>query len=206
MKAKGETKVALVFQNDPYYTEFIDFFKKTAQAQGITIVSQDLINPGTSDFKTIFVKMKASGVNGVVFGMYDEQMVAGFLKDHKQIIPGISLFSNDVVRQLVESNNDYKSYLEGTTFVENATVPGNFVSKYKASFSTDPVLSASTAYDSIMILADTLKNGSKNPVEYIKSHSFKTVSLGNITFDSIGGVVTQNKQYQVKEVVGGIIK
>ncbi|MES2213381.1 MAG: ABC transporter substrate-binding protein [Patescibacteria group bacterium] len=206
MKEKEETKVALVFQNDPYYTEFIDFYKKAAKAQGITIVSQDLINPGTSDFKTIFAKMKASGVNGVVFGMYDEQMVAGFLKDHMQIASTISLFSNDFVRQLIESTNNYKSYLEGTVFVENTPGSADFVSKYKAAYSTDPVLSASTAYDSVMILADVLKNGGQDPVGYMKSHSFNTVSLGKITFDSIGGVVTQNKQYQVRTVVNGVIQ
>jgi len=205
IKQQGKAKVALVFQNDPYYTEFIDFFKKAAQAEGIQIISTDLINPGTSDFKTTFVKIKAGGGDGVVFGMYDEKMVAGFLRDHKQIIPGISTYSNDVVRQFVESNNDYKQYLEGITFVENSPSSQSFVDKYKKAYSTGPVLSASTAYDTIMIMADVLKKGQQNPLEYIGSYSFDTVSFGNVKFDSIGGVVTQNKQYQVGQVKNGVI-
>lgn len=205
IKQQGKTKVALVFQNDPYYTEFIDFFKKAAQLEGIQIISTDLINPGTSDFKTTFAKIKVNGGDGVVFGMYDEKMVAGFLKDHKQIIPNISTYSNDIVRQFVESDNDYKQYLEGITFVENSPSSKNFVDKYTKAYSTAPVLSASTAYDTVMIVADVLKNGQQDPVGYMNSHSFNTVSFGSVKFDSIGGVVTQSKQYQVDQVKNGVI-
>lgn len=205
IKQQGKMKVALVFQNDPYYTEFIDFFKKAAQSEGIQIISTDLINPGTSDFKTTFAKIKANGGDGVVFGMYDEKMVAGFLKDHKQIIPDISTYSNDVVRQFVESDNDYKQYLEGITFVENSPSSKTFVDKYTKAYSVAPVLSASTAYDTVMIMADVLKNGQQNPVGYMNSHSFSTISFGSVKFDSIGGVVTQSKQYQVDQVKNGVI-
>lgn len=205
IKQQGKTKVALVFQNDPYYTEFIDFFKKAAQLEGIQIISTDLINPGTSDFKTTFAKIKANGGDGVVFGMYDEKMVSGFLKDHKQIIPDISTYSNDVVRQFIESNNDYKQYLEGITFVENYPSSKTFVDKYTKAYSIAPALSASTAYDTVMIMADVLKNGRQNPVGYINSRSFNTTSFGDVKFDAIGGIVTQNKQYQVSQIKNGVI-
>lgn len=205
IKQQGKTKVALIFQNDPYYTEFIDFFKKAALSEGIQIISTDLINPGTSDFRTTFTKIKANGGDSVVFGMYDEKMVAGFLKDHKQIIPNISTYSNDIVRQFVESNNDYKQYLEGITFVENSPSSKTFVDKYKKAYSIAPVLSASTAYDTVMIMADVIKNGQQDPTGYMNSHSFNTVSFGSVKFDSIGGVITQSKQYQVDQVKNGVI-
>ena len=197
-------KISLVFQNDAFYTEFIDFFKAAAKKEGVEIVSEDLINPGQSDFKTIFSKIKASGSNGIVFGMYDEKMVLGFLKDRKQIIPSVALYSNEVIRQYID-NADYKTYIEGTVFVENAQINPQFIEKYKKAYSVEPVLSASTAYDATMIVADTLRNGSVDPIEYLRTHSFVTTSFGTMSFDSIGGVVTENKQYQIRKVVGGKI-
>jgi branched-chain amino acid transport system substrate-binding protein len=204
IKEKGKTKVALVFQNDSYYTEFIAFFKKAAEKEGVTIVSEDLINPGLSDFKTIFSKIKAGGADGVVFGMYDEKMTLSFLKDHTLILSKVSLFSNEVIRQYI-SNPDYKPYIEGALFVENAQLTAGFVDTYKKAYGTDPVFSASTAYDTVNIFADVMKNGAKNPTEYLHTHSFETVSFGKITFDSLGGVVTENKQYQIREVKNGTI-
>lgn len=206
VKAKGDTKIALVFQNDAYYTEFIDFFKAAAKNEGIEVISENLLNPGQSDLKTTFSKIKASGADGIVFGMYDEKMVAGFLKDHSQVIPDISLYSNEVIRQYIESENDYKQYLEGAVFVENAQLTKEFVDKYRTAYSKEPAFSASTAYDATNIIAEVLRNNTSDPAEYLHSHSFKTVSFGDITFDEIGGVVTKNKQYQVREVLNGEIK
>ncbi len=205
IKQQGKSKIALVFQNDPYYTEFIEFFKKAVNGEGMEIISTDLVNSGVSDFKTTFTKIKSNGGDAVVFGVYDEKMATGFLKDHTLIIPNVSAYSNDIVRQFVEGDNDYKQYLEGITFVENSPSSQGFVSKYKKVYSVAPVLSASTAYDTIMIMADVLKNGQTNPVAYMNSHSFSSVSFGEVTFDSIGGVVTQAKQYQVSQVKNGVI-
>ncbi|HEX7724549.1 MAG TPA: ABC transporter substrate-binding protein, partial [Candidatus Paceibacterota bacterium] len=165
VKEKGFTKVSLVFQNDAYFTEFISFFKKAAQSQGIEIVSEDLINPGTSDFKTVLSKAKSAGAQGVVFGMYDEKMVAGFLKGHAQVLPNVTLFSNENARQYA-TDPEYAKYMEGSVFVENASVTADFVTKYKKVYGTDPVLSASTAYDAVNILVESIKNDPKNPVDY----------------------------------------
>jgi branched-chain amino acid transport system substrate-binding protein len=204
MKERGINKVSLVFQNDAYYTEFIDYLKKSALKYGIEVVSENLLNPGQSDFKTIFTKIKSEKVESVVFGMYDDEMTFGFLKDHKIIAPDVRLYSNEQVRQYV-SNDNYKNYINGIVFVENTKPSSDFINKYKGVYSKDPELSAGTTYDTFNILVQAIRN-SDDVVGYIKKKTFDTVSFGKITFDQIGGVVTENKQYDVKEVVDGQIK
>ena len=205
VRADGKKNVALVFQNDAYYQEFIDSFKAEAKIEGVNIASVDLINPGQTDFKTVFAKLKSEQVDGIVFGMYDEAMTDNFLRNHFQIADTIPLYSNDAVRGLM-SNDQYKKFLEGTTFVENFSPSNVFIQKYTAAYGTAPVLSASTAYDAMNILAQTIQSKTSDQVAYIKSHTFDTVSFGAATFDSIGGINTSNSQYQIRKIVSGEIK
>ena len=205
LKTQNKIKVAVVFQNDAYFQEFKDSFLKQAKDQGITIASEDLINPGQYDFKTLFTKIKSENVDAIVYAMYDEQMVDTFLKNHHQIISSAPLYTQDSVLGYY-TNPQYKSLLEGATFVENAEMPANFIAKYKVAYGVDPTLSASTAYDAMNIIAQTIEKGGSDPVKYLKSASFQTVSFGNTKFDSIGGIETRNKQYQVRQVINGQIQ
>ncbi len=205
IKDRGGTRVAMVFQNDAFYQEFISFFKADAAKQGITIVSEDLINPGQSDFKTVFSKINSEHVDGVAFAMYDEAMTDSFLRNHEQIASSTKLYSVDVVRGLF-ANDQYKKLLEGTTFVENAAPASDFAADYAKAYGTGPTLSASTAYDALNIVAQTIESETQDPVAYLKSTTFHTVSFGKVSFDSIGGIATQNKQYQVHTVSNGEIK
>ena len=60
-----------------------------------------------------------------------------------------------------------------------------------AKFGTAAPLDASNAYDAMTVLADTMIHGGLGGDairNYIHSHTFDTVTFGNIGFDEIGGV------------------
>ena len=201
MNTDAKKNIALVFQNDAYYQEVQDFFVTVADKNELNIVSKDLINPGETDFKTLLARMKLKNVDAIFFGMYDESMLIGLLRDHTTIAPNIAIYTNQDARGWI-NNKDYQPYISNLKFVDNAPMSETFVKKYTERFKTEPTLSASTAYDTLMIIAEAIEK-SDNPREYITKHSFSTTTFGVVSFDEWNGIGTKNKQYQMFQVIDG---
>ncbi len=202
--AHGSKKIAIVFQNDAYYADFINYFKKDAEKVGIEIVSTDLLNPGQADTKTLLTKLKAQNIDAILFGAYDEKLLSNFLRDQKNILPNIALYSNDAIRGYIQDPN-YTKLLEGAMFVENSNSSSTFSKKFNQKYSEKPNLSASSAYDTLGIFAELIAKEKtvSEMITMLKTKSFETESFGSITFDSFNGIVSKNKQYQVQKITNG---
>ena len=205
--ADGGKKVAIIQQNDPYYLDFANNFKKYAAQKGLDIVADEAINPGTFDFKTTILKYKTEKVDGIVFAMYDKKMLDNFLKNRATIAPDMKIYSNSDAADYL-NNPDYKNLLEGMTVVVPKPSDQTFLNAFKKEYGTDVPNSygAINAYDAVYIIADTIKHGDSNPSAYVKSHQFVTKTYGPMTFDEIGGVVTSRDYSEIKRVVGGVLK
>ena len=86
----------------------------------------------------------------------------------------------------------------------------NFIAKYKARFGVDPMFSAVNTYDTVYVLAKYLKDNlgthtAEDLNTYMLSTKFDTLTYGPITFDSIGGVVSDQVAIVMKEVKGGAL-
>lgn len=197
-------KVAIVFQNDSYYAEFIDFLKADFAKSGINVVESVLLNPGQTDTKTLLTKLKSEGVDGVVFGAYDEKLLTNFLRDQKNILPNASVYSGDAIRGYIE-NPEYTKLIEGITFFENSSPNVKFKDIFFNKYGSMPTLSASTAYDTMDIFLQLLEQETSIPsmINKLKKSTFDTQSYGPVTFDESNGVVSKNKQYQVQKVING---
>lgn len=200
----------LVTQNDSYYATLAQFLIKEAEERGINVVSAEAINPG-SDVRTVISKVQASKPDAVFFGAYDEKLSVDFPKRWSELSKGgIALFADEFLEQSIQAKKVDTKWVEGVKYYVPSQPKVDFVSKYKARFGVEPMFSAVNTYDTVYVLAKYLKdNPSARTAEdlntYMLSTKFDTLTYGPITFDSIGGVVSDKTAIVMKEVRGGAL-
>ncbi len=63
---------------------------------------------------------------------------------------------------------------------------------------------ASTSYDTVFMIAEVLRDKPEDIDKYMRSRTFKTVSYGEVTFDDIGGITTNENYFTIKQIQGGV--
>ena len=199
----GVKKMAIVMQNDSYYTDFGNRLKAEAVKYGITITDYDLINAGEGDLRTLMTKIKENNPDITFVALYDQKSVDGFFKDRAQINPSSKIAGDELWQDYLD-NPDYAKDFNGMYFFAPVTQDASFEVRFKQKYKGEvPKFAAANGYDTIMILAQALKNSPQDPVGYIKNTEFNTVTFGKMRFDSIHGVETNNITYVMKQFVNG---
>ena len=207
MANAGVKRLAIAVQNDSFYSDFSGRVKKYAQQFGITVVDLELINSGTSDMRTVVLKIKSLQPDAVMIGLYDEEGLLGFLRARQQIDPQLVLYGDELLADFV-NKEPYTSLLDGVEFFHATNAADAFNTAYKARFGSDPIYGAAPAYDATMIIAKALsdKGVGADFNDYLRQTTFRTVSYGDMTFDAIGGVKTANNQFDLKVLHAGVVK
>ncbi len=202
MAKQGIKKLAQLYQNDPYYTDFAARIKKYADQDGIQIVTTELINSGATDVRTPALKIKASGADAVIFGLYDEKSTFNFLRIKKDSFPNMPLFGDELAQDHY-SKPEYIDLYENIVYFSAAQPDKNFSDTYTAKFKTTALFGAAPSYDATMILSKAIedKGVGADYNTYLRSTTFKSVTYGSVTFDEIGGVKTKNNQFDLWKVV-----
>ncbi len=201
MKKQGVKKLYIILQNDPYYVTLMDFLKKEAVKEGIEIVGTEMVNPNNGDIRTIITKANSSGADGLFFGSYDSKLSAEFLKTYSLILKkSVAVFGDEFIEQEFTSGDFAPGLFEGIQYYVPAASTASFASKYKEKFGKDPVFSAGTTYDTIMIIARYLKDQPEDIDSYMRSTTFDTITYGKVTFDQIGGVVSSVPAIVMKKI------
>jgi branched-chain amino acid transport system substrate-binding protein len=205
MAKQGIKKLAGVYQNDSYYSDFSNRVKKYADTYGITVVETELINSGTVSMSTQLLKIQHAKPDAVIFGLYDEKNVYSLLKAHHESMPQVKLFGDELVQDYYKQER-YAGLFEGATYFHASAPESGFAARYKEVYKKDPAFGAGTSYDAVMILAGWLANSAKHSSvsEYIDNSDFETVSFGKMKFDRIGGVDTANNQFDLFRIKGGV--
>ncbi len=203
MAAHGVKTLAGLYQNDSYYTDFSSRIEKYAAGKGIKIVATERVNEGTTDIRSQVLKIKSAKPDAIMFGLYDDGNIYNFLKMHAESFPGVQLYGDELVQDHYQLKK-YEGLYDGTVYFHAAMPKTDFVERYKARFGVEPMFGAGTTYDAVMILAKMLSEGvSRGEYDsYLQTHSFDTVSYGQMTFDEIGGVKTANNQFDLWRVEG----
>lgn len=203
-------KLYVVTQNDSYYATFVQFLTKEAESKGIKIIASEVVNTG-NDVRTVISKIQNVKPDAVFFAMYDEKLSVEFPKRWNELTKkDIPLFADEFLEQSIVAKKVDPNWVEGAKYYVPSQPNADFIAKYKARFGTEPMFSAVNTYDTVYVLAKYLKdNPSTRTAEdlntYMLSTKFDTLTYGPITFDSIGGVVSDKTAIVMKEVRGGML-
>lgn len=206
MQSKGVKNVYILLQNDPYYVTLMGFLEKEAAAKGINIVGKELINPNNNDLRTVLSKINATNADAIFFGSYDSKLSTEFLKEAPSLLnKKITRYGDEFIEQYFRSGDYPKSLFEGIEYYAPSTPPDQFVQEYKGRFNKEPVFSAGTTYNTIMVIAKYLADEPADIDAYMHKTAFNTVTYGKITFDSLGGVVSENPAIVMRKIENGKI-
>jgi len=201
VRSKGIDRIAMLFDLDPYFEGMRTLAEKQAASLGITIVYVQSFAPGTSDFRTLLGQVAQRGAQGILFGSVDEQSVLAFLRQRKERLPRLALFGTHDL-EAYRQNQAFSSFFKNLSYVIPAGVSPEFVSLYEARFGEVPKMSASNAYDAVMVIAQALDAGNTSPSqirEYLLSHEFYTQTFGRTGFSELGGITQGSFQMVVVE-------
>jgi branched-chain amino acid transport system substrate-binding protein len=170
-KCLGYKKVYVLDDRQLYGKGIADIFDKRAQELGLEVVGHDGIESVNIDFRALLSKVKATGADLVYFGgLVDsggpqilQQMDAlGFFED------GVKMMSDDAMYNDAVPTAVGAEILDGNLLVTFASpaldklpteVGQNFYKNYVAKYNTDPIGWSLYAYNSILVILDSIERG-----------------------------------------------
>lgn len=186
----GAKKIALLFDRDPYFQAMRRLAKQAANQRSLVITLDQDFSPGEQDFRTTLQKVLSSGADSVVFGSVDEGSTLTFLKQRGQYAPKLRVLGTHDLDGYV-GNRNFAGLLRGVEYVVPAEASGEFKEAYRKQFNAEPMMSASNAYDAVMMIAAALQEGSLTPEKlskFLNEHEFNTATFGPMRFSVLGGI------------------
>lgn len=193
---KKTNKVAIISENTDYAQGIRKVFNESYTKAGGELVIDESFNTGTTDFRSLVSKIKASGVNSVYVNGQTETpliQIANQLRDQKV---SVQLYTAYMTGDAVKKN---ATLLDGLIAVDlpNLGTQGNaaqFTKDFQAKFGKDPNFPyfAAAAYDVVHLFKDGISKYGYDSAK-VKDHLYSIKNYdgaaGNYHFDSNGDVV-----------------
>ena len=199
-------RIVLFFGNDPFWEDISQNIKKNSDEFELKILGEYKFNSKETDFRTALIKIKETNPDAIVFGLNDERGILSFLQQRQVLYPDSVLYTTESIEEFL-SKDDFKALMENMRILSPKIVENDFSDRYKERFGTEPVFSASNAYDATMILIEAMKAGNMDAEsirDYIANNEFSTVTFGNVRFDEIGGI--SGGEFVIKRVKNGTVE
>ncbi len=116
----------------------------------------------------------------------------------------IVMYGDEFIEQDLNNKSFSPTWLEGVKYYVPATPNPDFSNKFKAKFGHESMFSAGTTYDTVYVIAKYLTDNPSDVSSYMKKTTFGTITYGDISFDEIGGVVSNRSAILMKQISGGI--
>ncbi|MBU0636056.1 ABC transporter substrate-binding protein, partial [Candidatus Micrarchaeota archaeon] len=182
-------KTAIAFHQDEWSEIIAPSFKQEFESLGGTIVLEEGVLVGETDFKTIIEKIKSNGVDSVYlpFVPFGTDL---FLKQAKELGLEAQLLSGDamILDIIIAAGSAAEGVYFTNIFAEDNEVSQKLSEKYHEKYEIEPEALSIVAfgYDSMM----TIKNAAES-VETISSETIKD-ALYSVDFVGAGGQIKIN--------------
>lgn len=202
----GIKTVSVVAHNNEAGMPYIEAFNKAVQNEGITVVSEVLVDPNSNDFRTELIKLKSLRPDAV-FLVTPVDQTLNFLKQSKTIDfstkwLGISTLKTDY---FIKNGGDLvEDVIIASEGVDDENLMFScFQEKYQMRFGESPTIYSVNGYDATMILFTLTKKYGQDVLAIQKalySDQFDTLS-GKISFDENG--IIENKTVNLFRISNG---
>jgi branched-chain amino acid transport system substrate-binding protein len=186
----GVKKLAILFDQDPYFQAMRSFARDSARHHDLSIVFDQDFASGERDFRVILQRLQAQKPDAVVFGSVDEASVLSFLKQRLELAASLRVLGTHDLDGYA-SNKNFVGLLKNTDYIVPADPSVTFKRAYQERFKSEPLMSASNAYDAVMILATALNSGAFEPeaiAKFLRQQQFVTATFGKTRFSAFGGI------------------
>ncbi|MEI8328362.1 MAG: ABC transporter substrate-binding protein [Candidatus Taylorbacteria bacterium] len=157
---------------------------------------------GNNDFKTIIIKLKSQGVDGVFLDMVANDPLI-FLTQAKQLgfMPTVITYNGALD---AFANETDKSPLDNAVILNWEITTPQFTDLYQKEYGIPPTKSADKYFDAVYVMASSLANVSdpSQAASYIDSHSFTTP---NSTISFTANHAVQDSHVEVEVMKNGTL-
>jgi branched-chain amino acid transport system substrate-binding protein len=200
LKKRNIKKVAMFGANIQGITAVMDEVQKQVKGTDIEIVSSEVFNFGTTDFRTIIAKAKATHPDIYVPIAFSPELetLAKQLKDAKIDAPMTSLEGFELTEK--------PDLFEGYWYINAADPSDQFRTEYKNVYGKEQVVATANAYDITKMIIESSERAGKNK-KNITSADIKDVlygvdtqgALGHLTINKDGFVLTKAIVKMIKD-------
>ena len=203
--------IAIVNENTDFGTSGAKSAKEYAAKKGITVVAEEAYAPGSPDYRSTLASIKAKNPDVVFLVSYVADAIL-LMRQSREIGlspqaflgAGAGFATTAFAKEQDISNNIFSS----TQWTGNVNWPGakDFDARYTQRFGKVPTYHAATAYESMMIMAQTAaKAGTTVKTrEALKAGKWNGI-MGVVQFRDYDGYTNQNKhQMLVEQIQNGV--
>ena len=212
----GVETVYVLDDNELYGKGLADVFVQQAEANGITVLDRDSIDPKASDYQSLMNKIKAENPDLIYFGGITQSNAGQLVKDMRAV--GMS---NDQVKFMGPDGIFEQAFIEAAgadnaegTYITFGGVPpaqltgkgAEWYTNYKAKFGSEPEAYAAYGYEAASVALDAINRSCDSLTrESVVDALFSTQNfegvLGTWSFDERGD--TSLTELSGQQVVNG---
>lgn len=189
---KGWKNIAVITSmNNGYSTALTPIFKEAIEAKGGSIVLDENVNDGETDFTAQVTKLKNSGADVLVFTGYYTEAALIMKECQKQgvditLVGGDGLYGQDLVKLGGDAVEQKVIFYCGFSSDQPSPETAKFLEAYRNTYNEEPDMFSAQYYDAVMILAKAMTDAnSADPAvfktELAKLQDYPGVS-GNTSF------------------------
>ena len=189
-------RVAVIDDRSAYGQGVAEVFKKSAQARGIEIVSEQYTTDKATDFMSILTAVKSKNPDGIFYGGMDPQAGPMLRQLETLGMANVKFFGGDGIctEKLIELAAGAKTLnnvvcAAGGASIEKMPGGSDWKKRYDTTYPGEYQIYSPFAYDAVMVLVDSMKRaGSADPKVYlpfVSKTNYKGVTT-TVQFDADG--------------------
>ncbi len=203
--------MAIIYENTDFGTSGAVSAKSVAAKKGIRVVADEAYSAGSPDYRSILTKIKADKPDLVFMVSYVADAILLMRQsreiglDPQAFLGAGAGFANEQFAKQKDISNDVFS---STQWTENVNWPGarSFGERYRKEFGKEASYHAATAYESMVIMAETAAKagGDREKIrEDLRTGTWNGI-MGEVAFRDYEGYKNQNKhQMLVEQILNG---
>lgn len=197
---RGYKKVAILGAQIQGVIAVIDSFKKDIKGTDVVVVSEQIFNFGTTDFRTMIAKAEAAKP--------DIYMLEAFSPEMERLVKQMREMGIKTPITAIESfeQSDQPETYEGMWYVNAADASNEFIEAYSKTYGKTASLGSGNAYDAIRLIAVAAENtgsGGMPSTGEIASELYKIKdlkgALGSLNVDADGFVISKAVVRMIKD-------
>jgi len=204
--------MAIIDENTDFGTSGAKSAKEYAAKKGITVVAEEAYSPGSPDYRSTLAGIKAKNPDLVFMVSYVADAIL-LMRQSREIGLTPQAFlgagAGFATVQFANEKDISNDVFSSTQWTPDVNWPGakEFNATYKARFGKEPTYHATTAYESMIIMAETAAKANQNASktrDLLKRGKWNGV-MGEVRFADYNGYTNQNKhQMLVEQIQNGV--
>ncbi len=204
--------MAIINENTDFGTSGAKSAKDYAAKKHITVVAEEAYSPGSPDYRSTLASIKAKNPDLVFMVSYVADAIL-LMRQSREIGLAPQAFlgagAGFATVQFANEKDISNNVFSSAQWTPDVSWPGSkeFNERYKARFGKEPTYHATTAYESMKIMAETAAKANGNPTktrDLLKRGKWNGI-MGEVRFADYEGYTNQNKhQMLVQQIQNGV--